>query len=193
MLYGKQVGFFKFITWCSTMTYKQRIKSIHQTLGITENYSSEFALILCDETTDLVSIGNDIYDRHQQLTAEAATAWSAMKYAAENEGVILHVVSAFRSVEKQQQIIQRKVDSGQTMAEILKVSAAPGYSEHHTGRALDLTTPGCETLTEAFEETEAFFWLVESAGLFSFYLSYQKDNQAGIAYEPWHWAFIQDK
>ena len=37
--------------------------------------------------------------------------------------------------------------------------AAPGYSEHHTGRAVDLTTPACDPLAEEFENTQAFDWL----------------------------------
>lgn len=75
------------------------------------------------------------------------------------------------------------------MQQILEVSAAPGFSEHHTGRALDLTTPGGPVLEEPFEHTDAFAWLSESAGSFGFHLSYPRGNSHGIAYEPWHWAW----
>jgi D-alanyl-D-alanine carboxypeptidase len=92
-------------------------------------------------------------------------------------------------VARQAEIIQRKINAGQAMHEILKVSAAPGYSEHHTGRAVDITTADCEPLSESFEATEAFQWLQENAHQYSFKLSYPKDNSLGIAYEPWHWAY----
>ena len=80
-----------------------------------------------------------------------------------------------------------KVAAGMPMDEILRVSAAPGYSEHHTGCAIDITTPGSEPLEEEFEHTDAFRWLVRSAERFGFAMSYPRDNAFGIIYEPWHW------
>jgi D-alanyl-D-alanine carboxypeptidase len=75
------------------------------------------------------------------------------------------------------------------IADILKINAAPGYSEHHTGRALDLTTADSPPLEVGFETTQAYAWLVEHAGEHGFRLSYPRDNPHGINYEPWHWAF----
>jgi len=172
-------------------TYRHRIEIIHRELGIPDNYECECGLSLKNEETRLVEIGNDIYGRPQRLTPIAAGAWKDMKSQALKEGVILNVVSAFRSVDRQAEIIQAKIKSGQLMAEILRVCAAPGYSEHHTGRALDLTSTECEPLSEAFEDTEAFSWLIENANFYSFTLSYPKGNKAGISYEPWHWAHNQ--
>lgn len=169
--------------------FKERIKLIHRELGIPAAYESEYGLVLQKEETVLIEIGNDIYGRAQRLAPAAADAWRAMKEHALKEGVVLNVVSAFRTVDKQTQIIQRKLDSGQSLSEILKVCAAPGYSEHHTGRALDLTSNGSEALSEAFDTTEAFHWLEKYAHLHSFTLSYPKRNKVGISYEPWHWAY----
>ena len=64
----------------------------------------------------------------------------------------------------------------------------PGFSEHHTGRALDLSTPGSEPLSEAFDQTAAFDWLNTHARRFEFSMSYPRNNTTGINYEPWHWA-----
>jgi zinc D-Ala-D-Ala carboxypeptidase len=172
-------------------TYIQRINLIHRALGIPENYERDYGLSLQQEETELVEIENDIYGRFQRLAPVAANAWQAMKSRAGKEGVVLHVVSAFRTVDRQKEIIQAKIESGQPISEILQVCAAPGYSEHHTGRALDLTSTGCEPLSELFENTGAFSWLIESADYFSFSLSYPKSNKAGILYEPWHWAYNQ--
>lgn len=97
-------------------------------------------------------------------------------------------MSAFRSYEAQRRIVERKRAAGQSWGEILAVSMPPGFSEHHTGRALDLTTPGCGPLTEAFEGTAAFAWLAARAAGFGFSLSYPRGNPKGVAFEPWHWA-----
>ena len=112
-----------------------------------------------------------------------------MKSDAAIENIELQLVSAFRSVEYQCELIQRKLDQGLNLAEILMVNAAPGFSEHHTGRAIDLTTPGEKPLEESFEKTNAFEWLKNNAGDYGFTMSYPRDNPWGIAYEPWHWAW----
>ncbi|MBT8145423.1 MAG: D-alanyl-D-alanine carboxypeptidase family protein, partial [Gammaproteobacteria bacterium] len=66
------------------------------------------------------------------------------------------------------------------------------FSEHHTGRALDLNTDGCAVLQEEFENTSAFQWLMAEAQSFGFILSYPRDNPWGIVYEPWHWCYQPD-
>ena len=170
--------------------YENRIKAIHKALGIPESYVKEFGIPLQEEATELVDIGNDIYGRPQQVAAIVAQPWRQLKSKAKSDGIELQLVSAFRSVDRQQGIVQRKIDNGIGMADILRVSAAPGYSEHHTGRALDLTTPGYAALEEEFENSSAFAWLRQNASEFSFYMSYPRDNTYGIAYEPWHWAFL---
>jgi len=170
--------------------YTQRINQILRELGIPENYECDYGLSLQKEEAELVEIGDDIYGRLQRLVSAAASAWNEMKCQASKEGVILNVVSAFRSVDNQKEIFQRKLEMGKPMSDVLSVCAAPGYSEHHTGRALDLTSTECEPLSEMFENTEAFSWLVENAGFYSFSLSYPKGNKVGISYEPWHWAYI---
>lgn len=137
----------------------------------------------------LVDVGNDCFERPTKLHPQAATAWSKMQQAAAEDGIELQLVSAFRSLPYQAALIQKKLDSGQPLTEILKVNAAPGHSEHHTGCAIDLNTPGCDPLEQAFENTEAFSWLQQHAQSHGFVMSYPKDNNHGIIYEPWHWCF----
>jgi D-alanyl-D-alanine carboxypeptidase len=90
-------------------------------------------------------------------------------------------------VAYQRQIIERKLAGGQTMEQILQTSAAPGFSEHHSGRTVDLNAAGCQPLTEAFEQTRAFAWLVRCAPDFGFSMTYPRNNNLGVIYEPWHW------
>ena len=141
------------------------------------------------EPRELASIGFDIHDREQWLAPRAAHAFARMRAGARDEGIELQVVSAFRSARYQLGILARKRERGQSMDEILRVSAAPGYSEHHSGRALDLTTPGFAALEEEFERSPAFAWLRRRAAEFGFALSYPRGNAHGIAYEPWHWCW----
>jgi len=124
-----------------------------------------------------------------KLHPEALNAWKNMNAKARSDGVQLHIVSAFRSVLRQTEIIAGKKKKGFAEEEIFSVSAPPGHSEHHTGRAIDLNTNDYPPLEEAFEESEAFHWLLRNAKDFGFRLSYQRNNAYGIAYEPWHWFY----
>lgn len=110
-----------------------------------------------------------------------------MKDSALEQGIELVIVSAFRSIERQSEIVRRKLQNGMNIADILAVSAAPGYSEHHTGKAIDLAASSGAVLETEFEETKAFQWLSDNAKAFGFYMSYPKHNSFGYAYEPWHW------
>ena len=158
-------------------------------LGITTAHLADCKLPPCEEAAELVDAGQDIFERPQRMTKATRDAWVAMSQAAESDGITIQLVSAFRSVQYQCDVIQKKLDAGRSIDEILDVNAPPGYSEHHTGRALDLTTPGVEVLTEAFESTRAFDWLTRNAEQFRFFLSYPRDNPFGVVYEPWHWAY----
>ena len=169
--------------------FLKRIATLHDSLGIPGDYGATRLIPVQMEAGRLVSIGPDIYQREQRLAPEAAKAWQSMMDSASAEGVELQVVSAFRSVDYQEGILRRKLEKGQAIEEILLVSAAPGYSEHHTGRAVDITTPGSPVLEEEFEGSEAFSWLTESACGFGFRMSFPRGNPYGVAYEPWHWAW----
>jgi len=168
--------------------YETRVNKCHIELGIAAEYQKLCDLPIQKEATNLVHIGQDIFDRPQQLEKQAATAWFNLRDAAKKDDVTLNVVSAYRSLEKQVLIFRRKLDNGSDIYDILKVNVAPGFSEHHTGRALDLTTPDSQPLSESFEDTAAFNWLIDHAGACDFTLSYPRNN-GKVAYEPWHWAF----
>jgi len=158
-------------------------------LGVPRDYGRARGLPLVREPRRLACIGPDIHQRLQWLVPRAARALAHMVAAAAGDGVALQPVSAFRSAEYQLGILRRKLERGQSIEEILRVSAAPGYSEHHSGRAVDLTTPGHAALEEVFEQSPAFAWLEANAARFGFALSFPRGNRHGIAYEPWHWCW----
>lgn len=167
--------------------YQERIRQALQELGIPVAYATERRQTPHLECTDLASIGLDHAGREQKLERHTATQWQAMQDAAARDGVSLLVISAFRGFDYQRQIIARKLAAGQVIDQILRVSALPGFSEHHTGRAIDIGTTGCAPLTEAFEQTAAYAWLTQHAAEFGFRLSYPRGNPHGVVFEPWHW------
>jgi D-alanyl-D-alanine carboxypeptidase len=178
-----------FLQYFHKRRFLKRITAINESLGIPDCYGTSRNLPLQIEAGRLISIGCDIYQRDQQMIPAAARAWHAMQQSAAAESIDLQVVSAFRSVDYQAGIISRKLSKGQVIDEILRVSAAPGFSEHHSGRAIDITSPDSPVLEETFELSEAFSWLAESAAKFDFHMSFPRDNPHGVAYEPWHWAW----
>lgn len=161
---------------------------IHRQLGIPGNYASDRNLPYFGEARDLVDVGPNLVGRMQRLTPEAAGAWQRMLSAARLDGITLLIVSGYRSFEYQAELIRKKLGSGQLIDDILKVNAAPGYSQHHTGKAVDIATPGSRPLTEEFEESAAFNWLTAHAAEYGFSMTYPRNNAYGFVFEPWHWA-----
>ena len=172
----------------------ERVREAHEVLGLGEDclrdgVRGSSKQPLCDEATELVSVGEDVYGRPQRLAPAAARAWFRLQEAAAAEEVSLQLVSAFRGVDYQRELIERKLAAGQELEAILQLSAAPGFSEHHTGNAIDVTTEGSAALEVEFELSECFRWLQRRAPSFGFSLTYPRNNPFGIAYEPWHWCF----
>lgn len=118
-----------------------------------------------------------------------------MQDAARAEGIWLIPLSGFRSIKIQHEtFFDVKAERNQSATERAKVSAPPGYSEHHTGYALDIgdaTNPATD-FQQGFEEVAAYRWLQQNAARFHFELSFPKDNVQGIMYEPWHWRYVGD-
>jgi D-alanyl-D-alanine carboxypeptidase len=158
-------------------------------LGLDDGYGDHSGLPLVAEPAVLALAGFDRYRRPLWLVAAAARAWTHMRAAALRDGEVLEAISGYRSHDYQLGIFERKLARGQNVAEILTVNAAPGYSEHHSGRALDIGTPGEPPAEESFERTAAFAWLRDNAPGFGFVMSYPRDNPHGIVYEPWHWCW----
>ena len=164
------------------------LRELHAQLGIPEDYGRDGSRPVYDEAPELVEVGPNLVGRMQRLTPDAAARWAAMREAAAADGIALLIVSGYRSIDYQARLIRKKINAGQLVSEIMAVNAAPGYSEHHTGRAIDIATPGSRPLTEEFEESPAFAWLSEHASEHGFSMSYPRNNAAGFIYEPWHWA-----
>lgn len=171
-----------------------RLRVVHRALGIPADYAVARRLLPQREAHALVSVGPAADDGQiVRLAPPAAAAWRRMRTAARRDGIVLLPLSGFRSVARQTRIIRAKLAAGQRIASILELVAAPGFSEHHTGRALDIGSPDGAGLEEAFARTAAFRWLRRHAEKFGFHLSYPRGNRHGIGYEPWHWCWRRAK
>ncbi len=168
------------------------LRELHTELGIPDDYGLDVGLPSFEEAGSLVDAGQNLIGRRIELEPRTHAAWLEMSRAALVDEVTLLLVSGYRSWDYQARLIRKKLNAGQQIEDILTVNAAPGFSEHHTGRAIDIASPGSRPLTEEFENSEAFAWLGEQAGRFGFRMSYPRDNSYGFVYEPWHWAFHPD-
>ncbi len=163
-------------------------QALHRELGIPADYAAVRGLPYFPEADRLVDVGPNLVGRMQRLAPVAAAKWREMAASAEAAGIRLLLVSGFRSFDYQGELIRKKLSRGQSIAEILSVNAAPGFSQHHTGLAVDIATPGSRPLTEEFEHSDAFRWLTANAASFGFSMTYPRDNPWGFIYEPWHWS-----
>jgi D-alanyl-D-alanine carboxypeptidase len=95
----------------------------------------------------------------------------------------LHIFSGYRSYEKQEILYNYYQDDN--------YSARPGYSEHHTGFALDLSTldSGLEIF---FSKTEEYKLLINNCYKYGFILRYPAElsQETGYLYEPWHFRYV---
>jgi D-alanyl-D-alanine carboxypeptidase len=165
------------------------VRSLLEGCRVTADMVAVRFLAFQAEARELTAAEVDGSGREHLLAPAAAKAWREMRATAQAAGIAIRIVSGFRSTERQAEIVRAKLARGLAIDDILKVSAPPGYSEHHSGRAVDVTTEGARALELEFENTPAFEWLRANADRFGFRLSFPRDNPCGYAYEPWHWCF----
>ncbi|KAF1305271.1 M15 family metallopeptidase [Enterococcus saccharolyticus] len=141
-----------------------------------------------------------------QLDKRVIQAYEDLSQAANDAGFPLAIVSAYRSVSYQEQVFQQNVDlcmsQGMTKEEAIaktkETITEPGYSEHHTGLAIDIVDEHWqmnypkEILDEEFGESEGGKWLAKHAREFGFIVRYPKDKESitQITYEPWHFRYV---
>jgi D-alanyl-D-alanine carboxypeptidase len=170
------------------------LRKLWKSLGIPADYTRRRHLPVQRVARSLISIGPAADDGQLlKLAPRAAHGWRRMRAAAMADGIRLLPLSGYRSVARQTRLIRRKLAAGQSIDSILQFVAAPGCSEHHTGRALDIGAPGEFELNEAFAATAEYRWLRRHAGRFGFHLSYPPQNPHGIGYEPWHWCWHAER
>lgn len=154
---------------------------------------------ITDEPSKLTALPNGylvderIYDAYQELSDSA-----------EEAGFTLAVISAYRSIEAQQEVMETDItgyenqgfSTEEAKEKTMEYVTKPGHSEHHTGLALDVLDTDWynqgKSLEEEFGETKAGQWLAQNAYKHGFVIRYEKGKEAitDINYEPWHIRYV---
>ena len=138
------------------------------------------------------SIGDEV-----EVEKKAYDAYLKLKEDLEKENIFVDLDSARRSVETQQEIMDNFIEEyGAEYAK--KTVATPGYSEHHTGLALDLylIVDGKDIVEneEMIKYTDIWATIHSKLADYGFILRYLEDKEhiTGYGYEPWHIRYIDD-
>ena len=106
-------------------------------------------------------------------------------------GDYLFVTSAYRDLAYQEGVYQDYIDEHGEEAAAMYV-AKPGYSEHHTGLAVDLSTINAGGERKPISLHEYGPWINEHCIDYGFILRYplEKVEITHVAYEPWHYRYV---
>lgn len=134
----------------------------------------------------------------------AAKSWQETKAAAKTDGIMMSLISGYRSPKSQRELFtERLYATGVTAAQIvsgsadnivnatLGLTAVPGYSRHHTGYTIDIQ---CDDGL-AFGNSSCNVWLSENnfanAKKFGWIPSYPPDGgEQGPEPEPWEYVWV---
>lgn len=149
-----------------------------------QEYQPELA-----EITEGRSVDSRILEDTKQMLEDAQAG-----------GLKMYICSAYRSYDDQKTVfnetMQNWVNQGSSLLdaynETKKSVAVPGYSEHATGLALDITSEEYQDLDEKQADTAESKWLAENCYKYGFILRYppEKADITGIIYEPWHYRYV---
>lgn len=129
------------------------------------------------------------------IEKETFNAFLKFQNFIKENGYDIEIISAYRSIEYQQKVWDKCVLS-KGLEHTKKYVAVPGYSEHHTGLALDFGVyEDNKFLIEHDLKGHPVLKLVaDNAYKFGFIIRYPegKEDITGYGYEPWHLRYIQD-
>lgn len=152
------------------------------------NYLGDF------EPTNLVTINKKygVANHDQQLKQETYDAFIKMYDAAKKDKINLYITSAYRSYIYQVQIYNDYL-AVDPVEVVDTYSSRPGHSDHQTGLACDILSPGYNF--DTFESSDAFTWLQKNAAKYGFILRYPKDKEdiTGYMYESWHYRYVGEE
>lgn len=140
---------------------------------------------------NLVSVKNYnvdyIYRKNEDilLTKEAMENYVRMYNDAKDNNIELIIFSGYRSYKKQFSLYYETYNRDDS------ISARPGFSEHQTGYAIDISKDE-EGLTDHFKNTKSYEWLIQNSYKYGFILRYPEDKEdiTGYQFEPWHFRYV---
>ncbi|MBQ7505530.1 MAG: M15 family metallopeptidase [Ruminococcus sp.] len=149
-----------------------------------------------EKNLNTVTMTNSIKDK-VEVEKKAYDAYLKLKADLEKEDIYVDLDSARRSVKEQQRIMDDFTkEYGADYA--AKTVAKPGYSEHHTGLALDLyLIIDGKDITEnedMIKYKDIWAKIHEKLADYGFILRYLDGSEhiTGYGYEPWHIRYIDN-
>ena len=152
---------------------------------------------LPDNWEDLI----ELVTAKNSLSREFQVEWAALKHFEAlrkkllEEGIDIELDSTYRSVKAQEELWEEfEKTYGREYCE--KYVAVPGFSEHHTGLAIDvcLIKDGkvIDDNDEMIAEKEIFAKVHSHLADYGFILRYMegKESITGYSYEPWHFRYV---
>ena len=178
--------------------------SISETSNVKEAAEVDYLVLvnkqnkLPDNWESIVQLEDSVnrYGETYQVEKTALEAFYGLqKDLLENDGIIIELDSTYRSVKRQQEIWDEfEAEKGLEYAQ--KYVAVPGYSEHHTGLAIDICIEKdgvrIDDNDDMIAEKEIFAKIHAKLADHGFILRYLegKDDITGYAYEPWHFRYV---
>lgn len=145
--------------------------------------------------TDLVAVDrcylNEDEKREIFICKEVLLAFIEMHRAAEKDGIHIAILEGYRSIEDQKNIVQKLVDTrGEEVAN--KQAAPAGFSEHHTGFAIDIGGKGHEDKRFKNNNEDVYKWIEANCYKYGFMIKNLKGKEhiTGTIYEPWHIRYL---
>ena len=148
-----------------------------------------------EATVELVEEESLLYDDPVRVEKRAYDAYRELRAALAEEDVFVELDSCYRSVAEQQEVWDSFMEEyGEEYTRTYV--AVPGYSEHHTGLALDLflVIDGEQVYLneDMVKHTDVWAKIHSKLADFGFILRYLegKEDITGYGYEPWHIRYV---
>lgn len=124
------------------------------------------------------------------ISAKILADLTTMVNVASAAGIPISLTSAYRSYSNQVTTYNNWVTVNGSYAAADTVSARPGYSEHQTGFAVDLSCGGASL--DKFTGSSCHNWLIENGANYGFIQRYQPGYESitGYSAESWHWRYV---
>lgn len=154
----------------------------------------------------IFKIGDPYLKDDDLLQQKALDAWHELQAASTKAGLPLRIVSGYRSPQFQRNLFLNRLSAkgvsieqvaaglaDPAVAAVLRSTALPGYSRHHTGYTVDLQ---CNNGTlEAFVNSPCYTWISHgnylNAKLYGWIPSYPAGAaQQGPEPEPWEYVWV---
>jgi len=180
-------------------------KIIYESIEYPTSQKFDGQLILVNNNTEYFGFNEELESVTAKITEENRTGFAGAddevklrpvffealadmleKFSQEKQINDIVILDGYRTAEEQQELYDE--DLAQTGAESSERVAKPGFSEHQTGYACDLTT----STTWDYDGQGDYSWIDEHCWEYGIILRYpeNKTEITQIQYEPWHYRYV---